>query len=362
MKTIFTFAFVVAYFLNVSAQILERDESWPNPGWSVGGMFETSSLVFNPTIDDKLKFDSTLSLPISPHSEFYAESPIFDLSDVIIGGETILKFEIKISKKTDFEDSLVFQYWDNDNLIWITAPDRILATRSIGDFDTCNNISEGLLLDISNFFPSQLNNFRYRFLMSNLENSVESICVDSPIITSTKLLAPSELGFIDSGDGSAKLNWLGNGLVPNSYFEIEYGLTGFVHGSGNILLSNESSVRAYGLISGSSYDFYVREVYHNVIYTNWAGPYNFTTTSLGVQSRLFNNFKIYPNPTNNLVFIDSEEIVGEIKIFDIDGKQLFEVKPTESKINIDLSSFSSGIYILKVNSDSIIESFKLIKN
>lgn len=362
MKTIFTFGFVVALFINVSAQILERNENWPNPNWSVGGMYESNSLVLSPVTDGLLKFDSTLAIPYDPHSEFYAESPVFDLSAAFAGGETILKLDLNMSKDTVLEDSFVFQYWDDENLNWITAPDGKLESRAFGNVNFCSNVSVSLLLDISNFFTSQLNGFKYRFLMSNLENSLESICMDSPMLTSAKLLAPHQLGFIDPGDGSANLGWLGNGLVPNSYFEIEYGLTGFPHGAGTILFSNEPTIKAYGLIPGSSYDFYVREVYHNVIYTAWAGPYNFSINSLGLKNQLFNNLKIYPNPANSVVFIDSAEILSEIIIFDIVGNKIFELKPNEFNTNIDLSGFSTGVYVLKVNSDSINESYKLVKN
>ena len=77
-------------------------------------------------------------------------------------------------------------------------------------------------------------------------------------------------------------------------------------------------------------------------------------------------YKVYPNPTNDKVYIDinSAELNGtEMRITDINGKVLVrkQIQSNEGKIEIDMSSFKSGVYLLKSgnNKKSVIR--KLIR-
>ena len=57
------------------------------------------------------------------------------------------------------------------------------------------------------------------------------------------------------------------------------------------------------------------------------------------------DFKVYPNPTTDQIYIKSKINDLSFKVFDMSGKQILQ---TESK-SIDLSVFSNGIYFLKVS-------------
>ena len=55
-------------------------------------------------------------------------------------------------------------------------------------------------------------------------------------------------------------------------------------------------------------------------------------------------FTIYPNPVSDFLSITSESTISKTEIFDLSGKKILE-----SKHNIlDVKSFSSGIYVVKV--------------
>ncbi len=69
------------------------------------------------------------------------------------------------------------------------------------------------------------------------------------------------------------------------------------------------------------------------------------------------DIKIYPNPVQNQLNIESQEIINGIEIFDLLGKKIFESK---SK-TIDVSGLQSGIYLLKINTENGILTQKIIK-
>jgi len=63
---------------------------------------------------------------------------------------------------------------------------------------------------------------------------------------------------------------------------------------------------------------------------------------------LFSEIKIGPNPTKAIVSITNlGEAQGTIKVFDLAGKQVME-KTLLTDIKIDLGSFASGIYVIKI--------------
>jgi len=78
-----------------------------------------------------------------------------------------------------------------------------------------------------------------------------------------------------------------------------------------------------------------------------------------------NKFVVYPNPAQDRVTIESSSSVHTYKIFDLQGKQLSEriFDSNNSTINIDISSFESGIYFIEVsfvNQEAL--TFKIVKN
>ena len=77
-----------------------------------------------------------------------------------------------------------------------------------------------------------------------------------------------------------------------------------------------------------------------------------------------NKFKIYPNPTNNSVSVLFEDlqITGYV-VYDIQGREILSKnKQFSASFDIDLSSFNSGIYLLKIVTDKGDFTQKVIKN
>ena len=72
-----------------------------------------------------------------------------------------------------------------------------------------------------------------------------------------------------------------------------------------------------------------------------------------------NGIVVYPNPCNDQVRIESQDIKNlEICISNLDGKELLYIKGLNS---CDVSNLKKGMYIIKVTRGNVIYSQKLIK-
>jgi len=73
-------------------------------------------------------------------------------------------------------------------------------------------------------------------------------------------------------------------------------------------------------------------------------------------------FKVFPNPTSGKLKLEGDVLVNaNVAIYDINGKQLLIKSSNESILEIDISPYSSGTYILKVEVDSKIYNQVIIK-
>ena len=70
-----------------------------------------------------------------------------------------------------------------------------------------------------------------------------------------------------------------------------------------------------------------------------------------VISNYESRFMVYPNPANDILFINAEVEINEVVIYDVYGRQQ-DNKTTRQQdmISIDLSKLNAGIYIIKINS------------
>lgn len=72
-----------------------------------------------------------------------------------------------------------------------------------------------------------------------------------------------------------------------------------------------------------------------------------------------NNVIIYPNPTNDILSIENVAVGALLTIYDMNGKKLLSCKLENQQVNI--STLSHGIYILKIDSNDLKIIQRLIK-
>ena len=89
------------------------------------------------------------------------------------------------------------------------------------------------------------------------------------------------------------------------------------------------------------------------------GLLNITSNNFGSQ------FKAYPNPSNGITNIELESSYQEVQIsiFDLLGKEMMhKTYNNTDKVLIDTQQFTSGVYIVKVETNINNASLKLIVN
>ncbi len=75
--------------------------------------------------------------------------------------------------------------------------------------------------------------------------------------------------------------------------------------------------------------------------------------------------KIYPNPSNGVIFVDFG-VKGDknVQVFDVLGKLIYnvDIQDDNSIIQNFLTNLSSGVYLVKMTSESKNETLKVVKN
>lgn len=73
------------------------------------------------------------------------------------------------------------------------------------------------------------------------------------------------------------------------------------------------------------------------------------------------NLKIYPNPVSDILNIDSASKIKSVKIYDLSGKNVLTEVIDTNKPAINVSSLSSGTYLITAETETGLQSSKIIK-
>ena len=123
-------------------------------------------------------------------------------------------------------------------------------------------------------------------------------------------------------------------------------------------INNQPKDSRNDLTANWTYETYVKSKCTDDKSSTWYGPIYSTQIKLGTDEIAAKKSSVYPNPTRNVINIDSFAKVNRVSIFNIDGKKLQE----ESSSKIDLSNLPSGNYLLKIDfADGKSETQKVIK-
>ncbi|MEI6866817.1 S8 family serine peptidase [Flavicella sp.] len=120
---------------------------------------------------------------------------------------------------------------------------------------------------------------------------------------------------------------------------------------------SKSSDEIKELILGSTDSFYNPSSHGGYGIPNFESIYNL----LDVDTVKSSEIKIYPNPMVNTLTIESNQADFSIKIFNLLGKLVYNKNSSFSQIIIDTSFLKNGMYILKICSEKMETTFKIIK-
>jgi len=84
-------------------------------------------------------------------------------------------------------------------------------------------------------------------------------------------------------------------------------------------------------------------------------------TGLSVSDISENKFNIYPNPVDNLLNINTSLSNYAAELFTIQGQRVFISENNTGSQTLDYSKYASGIYLLKLTSNDVSQTFKIVK-
>jgi len=162
-------------------------------------------------------------------------------------------------------------------------------------------------------------------------------------------------------------NWLvkidsnGNLLCEKSFGgSLTEGLYNALYGQGIAKTPDDGILLTIG---SESSDFDVPENRGNYDYwvykVNLNGCENMATTEVNTQS-----VAIYPNPFSDHIKVESKgNFIKKLQVLDLSGKLIKEEKNISAKNNFEfnLSDIKQGIYILKVETNNELQTFKIVK-
>lgn len=83
--------------------------------------------------------------------------------------------------------------------------------------------------------------------------------------------------------------------------------------------------------------------------------------TLAVQNFENSSIKIFPNPTSNILNIQSESIVDSIELIDLNGRSIETYSPNAKETLLNLEKVASGMYLVKVTTEKGTSVQKVIK-
>ena len=83
--------------------------------------------------------------------------------------------------------------------------------------------------------------------------------------------------------------------------------------------------------------------------------------TLSVNNKVIDGFGFGPNPTKGALRIKANSILDGVEVYNILGKKLMSVKGSSTEIELDLSNFATGMYLLKATSGESSQTARVIK-
>lgn len=255
------------------------------------------------------------------HGQFCSALTLDEDNNIYVGGNIIGVMKLSediIIQSPNLANNLFLLKYDSDGIpIW---------AKSMGGFD-----------------PELVTDLKYkddRLILSGYFR--ESLEIDDFFATAAPNLNTS---FLASFDLTGESRWV---KVINGDNQVFLDEIAFNDQTGEIL--------GAGAFNGSVvFDTETYEV--NGFFDVFIGNYGGIFTEVKETERIEVDFKIFPNPTSEYVFIETQEEIFETEVFNLQGQSLLQSKNEKS---IDVSKLATGVYMVKIQSKNASSSRVLI--
>lgn len=274
--------------------------------------------------------------------QYFGQAPTaVDYYSVYINGDTTINSN---------SYSKLYEYWSNTNL----------------NIDTINSTYYGALRENNKkiyFYPDtnvttpfygNAYGFCYEWLNPNPNYSQDLLLYDFDVVIGDTVFYPHlDNMFI-------VINSIDSVLIQSQYrkkYSYSISLQGvcwggqsgnYVEGIGDIQSGLFGLFRFYFENSNNFRCYEDDQVFYSVVSS---------CSSVGIEEVFNNNnFKIYPNPTSTNITIEligfNNSFQAQLSLFDLTGKKVYTSSINSTINNIDVSAIKSGLYLLKIISDS----------
>jgi hypothetical protein len=102
----------------------------------------------------------------------------------------------------------------------------------------------------------------------------------------------------------------------------------------------------------------VPDTVRNILNVNKAVDH---AADLGIGDKLADEIRIHPNPATDRIFIDINEAVVMLQVYNLTGGIVKSERGTASDNSVDLSGLKHGMYLLVIKTDKKVYTQKIIK-
>jgi len=145
-------------------------------------------------------------------------------------------------------------------------------------------------------------------------------------------------------------SWVTTSLSPNTTATVDF--TGSGNGSANYEFTAFARINDNGSVYNTKYACKDRKFY------NGSGNKSEETNAGELEG---NRISIYPNPTNNKVYVQSQ-LGAKIQLFDLHGKLLSQKEALSNETAFDLSAYAKGVYLMKITTNDQVIAKQVMKN
>lgn len=98
-------------------------------------------------------------------------------------------------------------------------------------------------------------------------------------------------------------------------------------------------------------DYYKELISENNEQPSWFALFDMTgldipsSSGVGLNELQSEDVSIYPNPSSDLITINSDHLINKVRIIDVSGRLVYETRPFTQQLDVSLASFEKGAYI-----------------
>jgi hypothetical protein len=86
------------------------------------------------------------------------------------------------------------------------------------------------------------------------------------------------------------------------------------------------------------------------------------TPPSGVDEVPFEGLKVLGNPVNERLVITSDELISQVSIFSVDGQLIYRQFPASNNVDIDIATYTSGLYLVMLQNETKYQIIKIAKD